>query len=73
MNVVIYKRKTKKKAHENLTKMSEQKPKTETLIKKSDQNAQNTAANNPISRKLNKILESRIENDKVNWCDLVSI
>lgn len=25
----------------------------------------NTSTNNPISRKLNKILESRIENDKV--------
>ncbi len=26
----------------------------------------NQQTNNPISRKLNKILESRIENDKVN-------
>jgi hypothetical protein len=30
----------------------------------------NLQTNNPISRKLNKILESRIENDKVNLFEI---
>lgn len=37
---------------------------------------QNTNAssqpNNPLSRKLNKILETRLDNDKVNWRRLAS-
>jgi hypothetical protein len=37
---------------------------TQSLSKIQEINA-NQQANNPITRKLNKILESRIENDKV--------
>jgi len=36
----------------------------QSLSKNQESNA-NQLANNPITRKLNKILESRIENDKV--------
>lgn len=32
-----------------------------------NQNAQ-SQPNNPLSRKLNKILETRLDNDKVNHC-----
>ncbi len=28
--------------------------------------------NNPLSRKLNKILETRLDNDKVSWTSLAS-
>ena len=38
---------------------------SQALMNKSQDNQQ---TNNPIARKLNKILESRIENDKVTFC-----
>ena len=50
------------------SKSSSPQPDAQMLMKATKSNEQsstNTQANNPITRKLNKILESRIENDKV--------
>ena len=50
------------------SKSSSPQPDTQMLLKatkSNEQSSSNTQANNPITRKLNKILESRIENDKV--------
>lgn len=60
----MFLKKNSEKKMEERKSASPQPTLTQSLSKSQESNA-NQQANNPITRKLNKILESRIENDKV--------